>query len=72
MIENIETVHPNTILSQTDMAKLLGVSPRTLNRWDKDKSFVARRKPNGQPYYLREDYYTFHRESLRRGEEYNV
>ena len=60
------------VITQKDMAKLLGISPRTLIRWNDEGSFVARRKPNGQPYYLKQDYYIFHEKSKERGEKHNV
>lgn len=55
------------MITQKDMAQLLNVAPRTLIRWDKSGDFTARRKPNGQPYYLIRDYHDFHDRSKKRG-----
>ncbi len=60
------------VITRTDMAALLGVSIRTLIRWDKDNKLNSRRKPNGQPYYLKSDYYDYHHDSKIRGENYHV
>jgi len=59
-------------LTQKEMAELVGVSVRTLIRWDKDRMLIARRRPNGQPFYIRQDYLDYLSQSKKRGEEYNV
>ena len=39
-----------------EFAKLVGVSVKTLQRWDRDGSFAARHTPGGHRYYTAEDY----------------
>ena len=39
-----------------DMAKRLGVSVKTLQRWDREGILVAKRKPNNRRYYTEEQY----------------
>lgn len=56
-------------ISQTQMAKLLGVSVRTLNKWNKDKLFVARRAPNNRPFYTIDDYKRYFDDAKKRAEE---
>lgn len=34
-----------------DFAKAIGVSAKTVRRWDKQGAFPARRHPNGHRYY---------------------
>lgn len=70
--EKYEIPEKDRVITRTDMAKLLGISVRTLIRWDKDNKLNSRRKPNGQPYYLIADYYAYHEESKIRGENYHV
>lgn len=62
---------PEKIISinQKDMAKLIGVSVKTLNNWDRDKTFVARRTPNNRPFYTVADYQRYFDEALKRAEE---
>lgn len=38
------------------MAKRLGVSTKTLQRWDKDGILVAKRNPNNRRYYTENQY----------------
>lgn len=38
-----------------EFAKLLGVSVRTLQRWDNSGKFKAKRTPSGHRYYTEED-----------------
>ena len=39
-----------------EMAKQLGVSTKTLQRWDKEGILVAKRNPNNRRYYTEEQY----------------
>ena len=39
-----------------DMAKRLGVSVKTLQRWDKEGVLVAKRNPNNRRYYTEDQY----------------
>lgn len=39
-----------------EFAKLIGVCPRTLARWDRADLFKACRNPAGNPYYTEEQY----------------
>ena len=39
-----------------EMAERLGVSTKTLQRWDKEGIFVAKRNPNNRRYYTEEQY----------------
>ena len=39
-----------------EMAKRLGVSTKTLQRWDKDGILVAKRNPNNRRYYTENQY----------------
>ena len=39
-----------------DMAKRLGVSTKTLQRWDKEGILVAKRNPNNRRYYTEDQY----------------
>lgn len=41
------------------MARLLGVSVRTLKRWDKDGSLPAHRTPSNRRYYTEEQYASY-------------
>jgi len=43
------------LLKPKDVAEQLGITTRTLFRWDEEGSFKARRFPNGRKYYLQED-----------------
>lgn len=64
--EKFDTLEP--MISQSDMAKLLGITTRTLRIWDKDKLFVARRTPSNRPFYLEKDYDQFLEDSKTRAE----
>lgn len=57
------------MIKQQDMAKRLGVTPRTLHNWDKSELFVARRTPSNKPYYTEEDYIRFIEDGQSRAEE---
>lgn len=39
-----------------DMAKRLGVSVKTLQRWDRDGILIAKRNPNNRRYYTEDQY----------------
>ena len=39
-----------------EMAKRLGVSTKTLQRWDNDGILVAKRNPNNRRYYTENQY----------------
>lgn len=43
------------LLKSKDVAEQLGITTRTLFRWDEEGSFKARRLPNGRKYYLQGD-----------------
>lgn len=43
------------LLKPKDVAEQLGITTRTLFRWDEEGNFKARRLPNGRKYYLQED-----------------
>lgn len=63
---------PHMIVTQKEMAELLGVSVKTLIRWDKDRSLIARRRPNGLPFYIKQDYYDYLVEGQKRGVNQDV
>jgi hypothetical protein len=46
---------PKKLLKPKDVAEQLGITTRTLFRWDEEGSFKARRLPNGRKYYLQGD-----------------
>lgn len=48
-------IHQETYSRET-FAALIGVSTKTLYRWDKDGTFVAKRGPGGRPFYTEDDY----------------
>lgn len=41
----------NTTYSTGKAAKLLGVSIRTLQQWDRDRKLIAKRTPSGRRFY---------------------
>lgn len=41
------------------MSELLGVSVRTLQRWDKESKLTAYRNPSGRRYYTKEQYESY-------------
>ena len=43
------------LLKPKDVAEQLGITTRTLFRWDEEGIFKARRLPNGRKYYLQGD-----------------
>ena len=40
-------------------AKLLNVSVKTLQRWDREKTLIANRTPANRRYYIYDQYYQF-------------
>ena len=44
------------ILKPKEMSELLGVSVKTLQRWDKEGKLTAYRNPSGRRYYTKEQY----------------
>lgn len=62
------------MLKPKEMATRLGVSVRTLQRWDNDKKLIAYRTPTNRRYYTEEqvaDYFKKAEDNRRRtkGEE---
>ncbi len=55
----------NKVLKPKDVAEQLGITTRTLFRWDEEGSFKARRFPNGRKYYIQGDV-----DSLTKGEAF--
>ncbi|MCI0936795.1 helix-turn-helix domain-containing protein [Clostridioides difficile] len=47
----------------SEFAEKLGVSVKTLMRWDKDKKLVAFRTPTNRRYYTEEQYLKYIRDS---------
>lgn len=47
------------ILKPKEMSELLGVSVRTLQRWDKESKLTAYRNPSGRRYYTKEQYESY-------------
>lgn len=48
-----------------EMAKLIGVSVKTLQQWDRDGKLKAHRTPNNRRFYTREQYEEYMRKSAR-------
>ena len=46
---------PPTTLTKAEFASRINRSVRSLERWDVEGVFKARRTPGGQPFYLPED-----------------
>ena len=44
------------ILKPKDMSELLGISVKTLQRWDQEGKLAAYRNPSGRRYYTKEQY----------------
>ena len=44
------------ILKPKEMSELLGVSVKTLQRWDQEGKLTAYRNPSGRRYYTKEQY----------------
>ena len=42
-----------------DMAKRLGVSVKTLQRWDREGILIAKRNPNNRRYYTEDQYFEY-------------
>lgn len=47
------------MIKLNDMANRLGVSVKTLQRWDKDGILIAKRTPTNRRYYTEEQYLTY-------------
>lgn len=47
------------ILKPKEMSELLGISVRTLQRWDKESKLTAYRNPSGRRYYTKEQYESY-------------
>ncbi|MFD0944643.1 IS607 family transposase [Savagea faecisuis] len=47
------------ILKPKEMSELLGVSVKTLQRWDKEDKLKAYRNPSGRRYYTKEQYESY-------------
>ena len=50
-----------------DMAKRLGVSVKTLQRWDREGILVAKRNPNNRRYYTEDQYLEYIGSSKKKG-----
>lgn len=48
-----------------EFAQLIGVSDRTLRRWDNQGKFCAYRTPTGRPYYTNKHYKQFTQPGLK-------
>lgn len=44
-----------TIYKPKEFAEIIGVCPRTLDRWDSSGKFCARKNPSGRKFYTEED-----------------
>ena len=44
------------ILKPKEMSELLGISVKTLQRWDQEGKLAAYRNPSGRRYYTKEPY----------------
>ena len=44
------------IYKPNEFAKMIGVSVKTLQRWDNDKKLIAFRTPSNRRYYTHEQY----------------
>ena len=53
------------MMKPQEMAKRLGVSVRTLQRWDNEGRFVAYRNPHNMRYYTEEQYNAYTKGSVR-------
>lgn len=51
------------MIKLNDMAKRLGVSVKTLQRWDREGIFIAKRNPNNRRYYTEDQYLEYIRSS---------
>lgn len=51
-----DLVEVKSMVRLNEMAKRLGVSVKTLQRWDKDGTLVAHRTPKNRRYYTEEQY----------------
>ncbi len=47
-------VNNMSAISPKDFAKMMGVSVRTLQRWDKNGQLIAYRRPSGRRFYKKE------------------
>ena len=48
-----------------EFAQLIGVSDRTLRRWDNTGTFCAYRTPSGRPYYTQKHYLQYTQSDFR-------
>ena len=58
-----------TMLKPKDMAERLGVTVRTLQRWDNEGILKAQRTPTNRRYYTEEQYFDYigqHKENKRK------
>lgn len=55
-IEAGQLINPKPVYKPWEFALMIGVSERTLRRWDKAGVFIACRNPLGRPYYTRQHY----------------
>lgn len=58
-----------TMLKSKDMAKRLGVTVRTFQRWDNEGILKAQRTPTNRRYYTEEQYLDYvdqHKENKRK------
>ncbi len=57
------------ILKSGEMAKLLGISIKTLQRWDNEGSLPATRTPKGHRYYTYDQYLEYTGQSVSKPDE---
>lgn len=58
--------------SPCKFSKLIGVSVRTLQRWDLDGTLIAYRNPKGRRYYTQKQYLDYAKEILEKTETNEV
>jgi predicted site-specific integrase-resolvase len=51
-----KTTNAVAIYTPAEFAQLVGVSVKTLHRWDASGQLPARRRPSGHRFYTDEDY----------------
>ena len=48
-----------TTYSTGEFARIIGVTPKTIQRWDESGKLVAKRTPTNRRYYTEEDVNTY-------------
>ena len=63
--EQFEMNSASSTYTPKEFAKLIGVSVRTLQRWDDNGIFKARRSPTGRRYYIQDQYDEYIKSGIR-------